>query len=324
MIRQICPHCQQSVEFDDGAAGTRQPCPDCGEEFAVPGRYAPAVDPTFAVRPDPEPDPVPPPPAAPPGFVPPGSRAPTPRADAPPRGPATGRAIVVRPEVLDWFPAGCFTLILILTLFPWVGLYPGGHAAYTQSAWGAAFGRFSTDSFAESVIGKQVELAKLTHMNWVMLIYLLGLFLAVAVSWLDRAVAPAAAAPARRMGIVEAVWPHRFPILAGLALGLLALLVIQTYAGFGLDTATERMVAAGYAKTKADAATPAAPAAATAAELQKQEIKRGMDLGQYDVGTTFWLGLAIGTHVVALLAVGLRLWLYRRGSKPLPRLVWEA
>ena len=325
MIRQICPHCEQSVEFTDEAAGSRQACPACGQEFAIPGRYTPAVDPTLAAPPEPKPEPPLP---APPGFVPPGSRPtpPPPGTTSAPSSPRPGaRSLVLRPSVLDWFPAGCFTLILFLTLFPWVGLFPGGHESYSQGAWGASVGRFATDSFAESVMRLQTELGKRVHTNWVMLIYLLGLIGAVALSWLDRALTPERpVAVPRRLGIVETVWPHRFPILAGLAVGLLALILIQTYAGFGLDTATERLVAAEFAQKAADAPPPAAGTTTTAADEQTREIRQGMALGQYEVHTTFWLGLAIGTHLVAVAAVALRLWLYRRGNQPPPRLSWEA
>ena len=322
VIRQICPHCQEAVEFPDDAAGTTRACPECNAAFAIPARYTPRVDPTLSFAPEPESPPA----AAPPGFRDPPKRPahqPGPQLALPPRAaPGSGRGVALDPDALDWFPAGCFTLILLLTLFPWVGLYPGGYEAYSQGPWRATVGRFATDSFAESVIGKQTQLDKYTYANWIMVVYLVGLLAATVISWLDKAFADDR--PGRgKLGVLEAIWPHRFPILAGLALGLLALILIQTSAGIGLESGAERMVAAEAAERASEDAKRPGAAPVTAASLQERDIRRGMDLGKYEVHTTIWLGLVIGTHAVAVVAVGLRLWLYRRGSKPLPRLVYE-
>ena len=342
MIRQFCPHCFRPVELPDDAAGTTYPCPQCGKGFPVPGRYAPAVDPgltpasggpTPAPEKPPVPDPTPPdfrlPP--PPGFVP-----------APPAGaagdPAPGASAVparggvtLSPAVLDWFPAACFTLILLLTCFAWVGLYPGGDAAYTQSPWGMMAGDFSRNPFSESVLKIEQELNAKAKSDWVMLPYLFGLLAAVGIAWADRLVrADVAARPGvhlpPRLGFLTAVWPHRFPILAGLAIGLLALLLIQAYAGFGLETALHKVVEArarpeGAGQATAPATTPAAADRSSAME-KEAAIRQGMQLAQYRLQTTTWFGLAVGTHVVAVVAAGLRLWLYRRGAKPRPRVWW--
>ncbi len=341
MIRQFCPHCFRPVELPDDAAGTTFPCPQCGKGFPVPGRYTPAVDPGLVTPsggsapvpekptvPDPTPDPRPQPP---PGFIPP-----------PPAGPAadpgTGSAgtpparggVTLSPAALDWFPAACFTLILVLTCFAWVGLYPGGDAAYTQSPWGMMAGDFWRNPFSESVLKIEQELHKQVRSDWVMLPYLLGLLAAVGIAWADRLVrADVAARPGvhlpPRLGFLTAVWPHRFPILAGLAIGLLALLLIQAYAGFSLETALHKVVdGRARAEGVGQATAPAPPAAAERSSAMEREaaIRQGMQLAQYRLQTTTWFGLAVGTHVVAVVAAGLRLWLYRRGSKPRPRVWW--
>ena len=313
MIRQYCPHCYRPVELPDSAAGTTHPCPLCAGPIPVPPAYTPTVEPN---PPPPETPPVTAPlpdarPAPPPGFVPPADPAAGPTSPGAAR--SHGRGVALDPAVLDWFPAGCFTLILLLTFLSWVGVYPGGYPAYTQSAWGAAAGGFTTDHFSDDVIKIETRLQKTIGSNVVMALYLLGLLVAVAVAWADRLVAAEGLTKLPpRASFLAKVWPHRFPILAGLAVGLVCLLLIQTYAGFGLETGLRAMVAGDNAEAWKAAGTGSAA-------RQKVAVKEGLELGQYQLQTTTWLGLALGTHVVAVAAAGLRLWLYRRGPKPVPR-----
>ena len=74
----------------------------------------------------------------------------------------------------------------------------------------------------------------------------------------------------------------------------------------------------------ADQFAEALKAAETSAAEQKILVKQGMEYGQYAVQTTWWLTLAVALHAVAAVAALLRLWLARRGTKPLPRVtVWS-
>ncbi len=326
MIRQICPSCFVPVEFADSAAGTTAECPSCRKPFAVPGAYAPTVaGDAAAPRPTPEPAPVTDPrPAPPPGLVRPteaprfASPAGSPPAGTPPPPDGRGPTLVLSPVALDWLPVSCFTLLLVLTFFSWVGLYPGGFKAYAQTPWAALAGVIDTNHFSEEVLQIETPLTKLLGSNWVVLVpYLLAVLLAVVLGWADRVVT---AAHVTRLpgplGFVEKIWPYRFPLLAGLAVGTLVLLGLQLRLGFGLDTATRQLVANDFAE--------ALQAADNSSARQKILVKQGMKLGQYELQTTVWLTLAVVLHVTAVVAAGLRLWLYRRGTKPLPRVTFSA
>src|SRR5205823_2069221 len=48
-------------------------------------------------------------------------------------------------KALRWVVPICLLLIFILQFFPWVGIYPGGVPAVTQSAYGAAFSGYTQD-----------------------------------------------------------------------------------------------------------------------------------------------------------------------------------
>jgi len=92
--------------------------------------------------------------------------------------------------------------------------------------------------------------------------------------------------------------------------------MLQVRIGFGLETATRSLVADRFAE--------ALQAAETSSAKQKVLVKQGMELGQFAMQTTWWLTLALVLHAVAAVAAGLRLWLQRRGAKPLPRVtVWS-
>ena len=321
MIRQICPHCFVPVEFADAAAGTTAECPSCRKPFAVPGAYAPTVaGDAAAPRPTPEPVPVTDPrPAPPPGLVRPtdAARATAP-AGSPPPLDGRGATVTLSPVALDWLPVSCFTLILVLTFFSWVGLYPGGFKAYAQTPWAALAGVIDTNHFSEEVLQIETPLTKLLGSNWVVLVpYLLAVLAAVVLGWADRVVT---AAHITRLpgplGFVEKIWPYRFPLLAGLAVGTLVLLGLQIRLGFGLETATRQLVANDFAE--------ALQAADNSSARQKILVKQGMKLGQYELQTTVWLTLAVVLHVTAVAAAGLRFWLYRRGTKPLPRVSFAA
>ena len=299
MIRQICPHCFASVEFADEAAGTTADCPVCHKAFPVPGRYAPSVAGDPAARPTP-----------PPGLVAPADapRAAAAGPDAPAGGP--GRTLTLSPSRLGWLPVTCLTLVLVLSFFSWVGHYPGGYMAYSQSPWGALAGKFETNPSTDDVLHLEKPLNAAIGSNWLLLLpYLLALPAAVALGWADRALSatPVAGLPAPLQGI----WPYRAAVLAALAVLTLTLLALQVRLGFGLDTATRKVVAEHYAD--------ALKAAETSAAEQKILVKQGMEFGQYAVQTTWWLALAVALHAVAAVAALLRLWLARRGTKPLPR-----
>ena len=93
--------------------------------------------------------------------------------------------------------------------------------------------------------------------------------------------------------------------------GLLVLLLMQTWRGFGLETAVKQRVADRYAEQveKADS-TP---------KKKTVSVTMGADLASYQLQGTTPLNIAIAAHAVAFLAMLGRWWLHNRGAKPHPR-----
>ena len=258
------------------------------------------------------------PPTPPPGLVTPpvGAHSETSSPTAPgTSGYTQACSVSLLPHVLDWVPVVCFSLILFLTLFSWVGIYPGGYKAYSQSPWLAISGSISTDRFAEEVLKKETNLKALTSSNWILLIpYLIGLLVTTVLAWADRFVTMAHVQTLTgKLAFLSRIWPHRFPLLAGLSVALLLLLLLQLQMGFGLETAVKQMATETLAGER-DAA------GSNSAALDKVAVKEGQELGKYQPQGTYYLSLAVIAHFVAVLAAGARFWLNRRGTKPLPKL----
>ena len=94
---------------------------------------------------------------------------------------------------------------------------------------------------------------------------------------------------------------------------MLALILIQTWRGYGLETAVHKKVADKYAEQleKADV-TP---------KRQKVNVAIGAELGAYQLQGTTPLNLAILAHAVALGALLVSSFLHHnRAGRPLPRL----
>jgi len=233
-------------------------------------------------------------------------------------GPVTPRgSMTLNATVVQWLPVALFTGLLGLSFFSWVGLFPGGVRAYTQSPWGALTGSFTTDYFSEEVIKLEAPLKKIIRSNFLwMLLYLLSLVAALALSWADRLLGLAAwtvwPPPLRWL---ETLWPYRPLVLLGLAVALLSILLVQTSLGFGLENAVAQLVQEPAAERLAQADSSTAQ--------QKIVVELGMKLGSYQLQTTTAFALVWWLHIVAILAVAARIWLERRGAKPEPRLVWE-
>ncbi len=318
--------------------GTTVACPLCTKSFAIPGRYNPVVDPSLA--PTPAPDQVVAPPAPkqaalkqeippvseptadsrpttpPPGLVTPPVGVHSETASPTPTGLYTQACnVTLSPHVIDWIPVVCFTLILLLTFFSWVGIYPGGYKAYSQSPWLAVSGSISTDRFAEEVLKKEGDLKLLTTSNWILLVpYLIGVLLTTALAWADRFVTMAHVQTLTgKLTFLSQLWPHRFPLLAGLSIALLVLLLLQLQVGFGLEHAVKQMATEKFAGQREAAGT-------NSAALDKVTVKEGQEIGMYQPQGTYYLSLVVIAHIVVVLAAAARFWLYRRGTKPLPKL----
>ncbi|OWK41873.1 hypothetical protein FRUB_03951 [Fimbriiglobus ruber] len=214
------------------------------------------------------------------------------------------------PKVIDWIPAGCLALIFVLVWAGWLGTFPGGVRVYTQSPMQASVGWFTTHSLPEAVLADEKYLSDHVSMNWLMLLYFPILVLATAVAWVERFVKPHQIPPAMKQ-----FWQSWDTILLGATVALLLLIVVQSWRGFGLETAV-RQKAAENAAAKLeplDAQPDSTP------KRQRTAVVNGEELGRFSLESTTACDLALLAHVVALAGLGLRFWLHRRGTKPLPR-----
>ena len=284
MIRQLCPHCAAAVELPAAAAGTTVP-------FAVPATYTPSV----AAPPEP-----------PPGFVPP-------KPAAEPLAPPPPTAI---PAWVAWVPAAALTVAFVASLFPWAGSYPGGVRVYSQTAWQAAVGTFSTAFLPDDLTADEGGLRAAVGFSAWLVPYLPLLLIAVAATWAERLVSASALTNLPpRLKWLAAVAPHRHALLAGLAVLTLLLLGLQNVTGFGLERAA---VAAAEAKF-ADEYKKAGDAQN---KQTRARVMAGFEANRLGVQTTTARDAALLAHLVAAAGAAGGWWLHRRGDRPLPRLAF--
>ncbi len=322
MPKLICPNCAKFVTVPDEASGTTVPCPECKAPFPVPARYDPVVSvPPAPLTPPVVPPPVAPPPA-PPGVTPEAMAAvthPPPPASA---GYEHTLGVSLKPSTLAWVPAVGLTLVLVLTLFPWVGSYVGGSAVYSQTAWRALAGspsrNFHLEELSRQQAGWPADVLNKVSSDWLLMVpYLLLLILAVAAAWAERLVADVNRSKLpKQAAVVGDLWAHRVLVLSGLAVALVVLLLLQAGRGFGLERAMRQAVAERYAEDRTKAA-------GNQAELDKIEFRADQELSKFNLERTAWFELAVGLHLLVVLAMVGRFWLDRRGSKPPPRLVLQ-
>jgi hypothetical protein len=244
-------------------------------------------------------------------------------AEAPSPSAATGytRAFgfAISPEVVQWIAPACLVLSFLLTFFSWNGAYPGGYGVYTQGAWGALAGSFSTDPVGEKVLQLDPEkpLDKTTarlrdqvHSNWLLLLYLPLIFVTAALAVLFTLY------PMLNINIppnLEQYLPFRMGLITVLALLLFLMLGLQSLNGFGLENAL-----AQRARSEVKVNMPDRP---TDEEVKQFEIMEGTQLGKWNVRHTFALRLALLCNVVAAVAAAAMFAMNRHGTeKRWPRL----
>jgi hypothetical protein len=225
------------------------------------------------------------------------------------------------PHVIAWLPAVCLTLCLVFSFFPWVGAFPGGYRVFSQTPWEAAVRdvTFPATAVPESLQKAEPELRKLVSLNLLMFLYGILLILTVVLAWLERVVfrtPPDASTLPGPLAWLPGVWPHRFLLLLGLSLFLLFLIAVQSWLGFGVETAVEQYATTLHAEELKAAGT-------NAQKKQIAQINIAMDEARFVVQTTTVREIAVAAHVVVILAVLARFWLDRRGNKPVPRIAVE-
>lgn len=313
-MRLLCPFCQKPITVADSEAGKTVNCPECREQFAAPQLFAP---PPAAYDPPGRPAWAPTPPPMPETFREPAERPEAIEARDLPDLPSPDRelsgyrrmvSLPMKPEVIRWIPAGAMTLVFLLTLFPWNGMYPGGVPAYTQSAWQCLFGGFSYDAVAEAVMNFQPRLEDKVKSNLWILPYLLLLVPALALAWVGPIIE---VGKGKLPPAIEPYWKYRSAALGALLLFMFLLLMAQVATGFGIQKAADEIADEFFKDEIASAKTPE--------QIQRLEIKTDGLKGSWRVRTTTWLKLAIFFHIVATLAAAGEAGLALRGQKPPPR-----
>jgi hypothetical protein len=230
--------------------------------------------------------------------------------------------VSLKPSTLAWVPAVGLTLVLLLTLFPWVGSYVGGSAVYSQSAWRALAGKpdlnYKLEELSQQEAGWPTDLLSKVPSDWVLMLpYTLLLILAVALAWAERLVVDLNRGRLpRQVQFLGDLWPHRIVVLAGVSVILVILLFIQSGRGFGLERAMHQVVTERFAAERERAA-------GNQTALGRIDNKEAQELNRFNLERTVWFELAVGLHLLVVLAMVGRFWLDRRGSKPPPRLVLQ-
>jgi hypothetical protein len=339
-----CPKC--GGNFTVPALPQAAPVPSLAPE---PAPAAPAPAPahdedhggssTYGLKPDvhtpPPHDPARPPlelPSQRTATVPPPPRPPLPTSEPrrvteeypappPPAAPGPSRegyhrtaSLSLNPEVLTWLPPVALVLAFVLSFFPWVGRFPGGHSVDTQNAWQAAFGGHSVDPVYENKVQGQYKMllpedvGASVLMIFFLLAFLAALALAVVVVVLPHTNAKLPPAAERLM-------PWRWALVAALTFVAFVLLVFQLVTRFNLMTATQEQVAKN---TK-----PLGDAAKTPEEIKVVEIIQGQLLGAQVLRRTGYLLVSFLLLLLAWLAAAAMHWLQLRGpDRPRPRMEW--
>ncbi len=214
-------------------------------------------------------------------------------------------------------PGRPLTAILLLTLTPWVGVYPGGTAVYTQGAWRSITGRPTRNFQNEDLMLKELPAPSVydrTVSDWlIMLPYIVALLLAIVLAWAERL--EKSGASTRLPKLLPALWPFRHLVIAGLVGAALLLLTLEATRGFGLERAMHAAVTDKFDTQRKDAKTPG--------EHHRIDYLEGKELAGFGLERTGWFCLVLSLHILAIVAMLGRVGLERRGNKPPPRIALQ-
>jgi hypothetical protein len=217
-------------------------------------------------------------------------------------------------RVVAVLPAVFLTLALVFTFFPWVGTYYAGSAVYSQGPWRAVGGWVSKNPEPERAAPPEtIGWTDKVPSDWyLMLPFLLALLAAAALALADRGLS--SRDPQRLPPQLATIWPIRHMVIAVLSVIAVALVVVQSLNGFGLERAVQQVVQERLAKEREEAKGDAVKGRVVD---QKEED----ELRKFRLGRTYWMHCAVlFTAFGALAAIG-TIVLERRGSKPPPKLL---
>lgn len=323
----LCPHCQKLLSVPEEQAGQSVRCSACNSVLSVPvlpkpeapmfssgnqSASAAAQDPDIfklaldADQPDPKP-------GSKPQIAPtpekPADRAPIPPPPPPPpAGPLRVFAYTLNPQVVVWMTPIALLVLFFLLWFTWTGIYPGGKAAYTQSAIQMTYKSFSTDAAIDKVMELESKLNKTISWSGMTFLYVMlvlaGLVFAalpLVLKYTNLRLPPK----------VQPIMPYRLALVYACTGLAFVLLLLVSWMGFSLETAVTTMMTEEVEKQKA--ATPAANLE------QLVKLNEGMMAAFFQPQRTVWYRLAFLCNLVALVGAALDWWLAQRAGKPLPR-----
>jgi hypothetical protein len=318
------------LQVPEQYAGQAMKCPLCAGQFTVPALPqmppAPAMAASSAAAgggpglggavPSPSREPMPPPrggekfdgTAIPPPPQPTASQAPP-----PPEGYTHTQTLTLKPQVVSLLAPVFVGLIFILMFFPWVGLYPAGEAAGSQSGWGAGWGSFEPDTRwlrANREMGRDIQSSTIQP-GISLLALLFTLVFCLLILPVSGLVAVVGRVPLNLPPAVQPLLPWRAAMLAGLVLLGFVLLLMQSLVGFSLEA---KMM------ETAERVTPALSTPdPTPDDRLTQTFKTAQIYSSFGLQTTIWFRLVLLFHILALIGAGIDFWLERRGTQPLPR-----
>jgi hypothetical protein len=224
-------------------------------------------------------------------------------------------------QVLRVIPPLALLLVFILTFSPWLGLYPGDRAVFTQNAWQAAFGGGTVQEpellrmpglFPES------DLRSKTTANGPLIFYLL-LLIAVVLLAIGSVVVAVLHPPVPEP--VEMLLRWRSALVATATSVSFLLLVLQVSMGFSLENVIaqtnqervdQQMKVARQDKVKA------------AQDPGYAEMLVQLGLAQFGIGRTTTYRLAVCLHLLAVICLLLECWLSWRGEgRPPPEVAFR-
>lgn len=305
----LCPNCQKMLQVPEQYAGQLMKCPLCTGTFTVP-----------ALPQQSAPPPPPPmmqgqgdqftgtPPA--PDFGPGPGMAPPP----PPTGYTHQRSYTLSPRILPWLAPLCLIGIFVLLFLPWVGMYPAGIGAVTQSGWNAAFGGYSDNEVWRDANREDLDYLKNLKLSLMLVFYLLillpTLVIAIGSTMVHLRMVPVELPPS-----LASSWSYRPMLVALLCLVGLVFLILQLVMGFSLEGATWEQADA-MAKKQPGYKEPATPE-----QRFKFQLDQGKEYGKFNLARTQWLTVAVILQVLALIYALIDYWAERRGpAAPPPRI----
>jgi hypothetical protein len=234
----------------------------------------------------------------------------------PPGGYVKSTGFTIPRALFDWLPAGCLVAMLLLTLPSWTGLYPAGYAAYYQNPWRMVLGGnwVGRDYVLDDELKIYDELKTRVPSNWLLMLPCLTcLVAAVGLAVAERVVRnPTLGRLPPRLEWLERVWPHRLPVVAGLACVTLGCVFTQAAAGFGLEKGLKDYARAHFADQWAEAGD-------SEPKRFRLAVRESMFVGQYHAERTTAYTAAIWLNALALFGLAARVRFDRRGAAPPPR-----